>query len=88
MCCGDSDSGRYSPASNLRVDEFLACLGKIVARDFVWPVGAEGEPQLVTVPMLAGYGLDTESGVAITVRDRGLPPNQVVLGDDAGDGLV
>ena len=88
MCCGDSASGRYFPASNLRIDEFLACLGKCVARDFVWPVGAEGEPQLVTVPMLAGYGLDTESGVTITVRDRGLPPNQVVLGDDAGDGLV
>lgn len=88
MCCGDSVTGRYEPASNLRIDEFLACLDKSGAEDFVWPVGAAGEPSLVTVPMLAGYGLDTEGGVAITVRDKGLPPNQVVLGNDAGDGLV
>lgn len=88
MRCADGVSACDTPASGARIDELLTALAKTEAEGFVWPVGATNETSAVTAPQLAGYGLDPESGVTVTIRDRGLPPRQIVLGNEAGDGLV
>lgn len=86
--CADREGAVDSPASSAKIDEFLGALAKAAASAFVWPVGATNEPPVATAPLLAGYGLDPESGITITIRDRGLPPSQIVLGKEAGGGLV
>lgn len=86
--CADTDSGRDLPASSARIEEFLSLLEKSSAKTFVWPVGASNEPSVATAPLLAGYGLDSESGTAITIRDKGRPPCQIVFGKEAENGLV
>lgn len=88
MLRADREGFADSPASNARIDEFLNALSKAEARSFIWPVGASNEPSVVTAPLLAGYGLDSESGITITIRDKGLPPSQIVFGNEAGAGLV
>lgn len=84
----EREGGSDIPASNARIDEFLNSLLKAEAKGFVWPVGALNEQSVVTAPLLAGYGLDPESGVTITIRDKIRAPNQIVLGKEAGSGLV
>lgn len=88
MCRADRNASADTPASGVKIEEFLSALVKSEARSFVWPVGASNEPQVATAPLLAGYGLDSENGIALTIHDRGLNPVRMVLGNEAEGGLV
>lgn len=87
MSCVEEETGRYTPASNIKIEEFLNSLAKAKAEDFIWPIGVTNEKSSVTAPMLAGYGLDVDRGVVITIRDKTLSSSRIVIGNDAGDGF-
>lgn len=84
-----ADETVVTAASAVHVRELLQRLGEAEAVDFVWPVGAPGEPQLATAPLLAGYGLDAESAVTLTLQRPGdAARHQVSFGKPATNGLV
>lgn len=83
-----SESGAGKTASSVKVAEFISLLSKSVAKSFVWPVGASNETAVASSSLLAGYGLDAESAVTVTLRDKVFPDEQIVLGRAASDGLV
>ena len=85
---GAKDGDPVEPVSAALVARFLARLDAAEATGFVWPTGATNEPAVATAPLLAGYGLDSDSAVTVTVRARGRPDEQVSFGRDAGDGLA
>lgn len=75
-------------ASAARVKELLSGLGSASAVDFAWPVGASNEPAIATAPLLAGYGLDPETAVTVTLHSGGRADQQISFGKEAKDGLV
>jgi len=81
-----ADSG--DAASSVRIRELLSAIGATQAQAFFWPVGASNEPASATAPLLASYGLDSESAVTVTLRSRGGADRQVAFGKEASDGLV
>ena len=76
------------PASAAKIKELLSGLGAASAVEFLWPVGASNEPAIATAPLLAGYGLDPDSAITVTLHSSGRADQQVVLGKEAKDGLV
>lgn len=84
----DGNTSVNTPASNTEIDEFLSALAKAKAKSFVWPVGSSNEPPIVTAPLLAGYGLDSESGTTVTVYGKVGSEYRIVLGKEAENGLV
>ncbi len=82
---GDESS---EPASIVKVRTLLAGLGRATIADYVWPVGAPGESSVASAPLLAGYGLDPESAVTVTLRSPGQADRQVSFGKEATDGRV
>ncbi len=85
---GTADGDAPEPASAVKVRSLLAGLGRATIADYVWPVGAPGESPVATAPLLAGYGLDPESAVTVTLRSPGLADRQVSFGKEATDGRV
>ncbi len=79
---------RKAVASAQRVALLLSALQTTEAEEFFWPVGATNEPSRTTVALLAGYGLDPESAVTITLRGRDGSDRTVSLGKEAGRGRV
>jgi len=77
-----------APASAGKVKALLAALESAAASGFVWPTGAAGEPETATSALLAGYGLDPESAVTVTVRCADGADRQVSFGKESGGGLV
>lgn len=77
-----------APASSGKVKALLSNLMSASASGFVWPTGADGEPKTPTAALLAGYGLDPESAVTVTVRCADGVDRQVSFGKEAGGGLV
>ncbi len=77
-----------APASSARIRGFLAGVMSAEASSFVWPTGAVGEPSEATASLLAGYGLDPESAVTVTVRCADGLDRQVSFGKEAGSGAV
>ncbi len=75
-------------ASAVKIDEFVSALAKAEVKSFVWPVGGTNEAAALASSVLAGYGLDSESGVALTIRDKVYPDTHIVFGREASDGLV
>ena len=75
-------------ASTKKVDKFLSDLISAEAVEFVWPVGASNETEHVAVSLLAGYGLDTESAIVVTLKGSGARDNQISFGKEASGGLV
>ena len=75
-------------ASSVRIRELLSAIGAAQAKAFFWPVGASNEPASATAPLLASYGLDSESAVTVTLHSRGGADRQVAFGKEASDGLV
>ena len=75
-------------ASNQKVEKFLADLIAAEAVDFVWPVGASNETQHVAVSLLAGYGLDPDSAIVVTLKGADARDSQISFGKEARDGLV
>ncbi len=84
----DREGEADSLASSAKIDELLGALCKTTAKGFVWPVGATNETTRVTPPLLAGYGLDSESAVTMTIYESGKAVGQIGFGNDAGGGLV
>ena len=84
----DSNGSIETPASSVMIDEFLLSFAKAEVKSFVWPIGATNESQVVTAPLLAGYGLDSESGTTVTIYNKGLAASRIVLGKEAENGLV
>lgn len=84
---GAKDSDSAEPASAVKIREFLSALGAARASASVWPVGATNEPDIATSAMLASYGLDADSAVAVTLHGGG-PDRQAVFGKAASGGLV
>ena len=75
-------------ASTRRVEAFLAELFSIEAQEFIWPLGTTNEPARATVALLAGYGLDSESAITLTLRGLDGVDRSISLGKDAGDNRV
>ena len=85
---GDSWNVGTSAAAPQKVGKFLADLTAATAVDFVWPVGASNEADHVSASLLAGYGLDPDSAVTVTLKSLDGAIRQISLGKTAGDGLV
>lgn len=75
-------------ASSAKVKDFLGRLSSARALGFVWPVGASNETDHVTSSYLAGYGLDPDSAVTVTLKCGDGVSRQISLGKEAGDGMV
>ncbi len=82
------DGSVEAPASAVKVKELLAALSAAKAFDFAWPVGSPDEPATPTATLLAGYGLDADTAVTVTLHSHGRPDQQVSFGKAAGDGRV
>lgn len=82
------DSEGEKVASAVKIDEFISSLAKAEVKSFVWPVGGADEAASLASSVLAGYGLDSETGVALTIRDKVYSDTHIVFGREASDGLV
>ena len=74
-------------ASATKVKGLLKELSAASAVGFVWPTGEAGEPAAATAGLLAGYGLDPENAVTVTVKCFDGEDRQVAFGNEK-DGLV
>ena len=75
-------------AADKKVDAFISDLSSATAQSFVWPVGASNEADHVSSSLLAGYGLDPDSAVTVTLNGLDGRNDRVTFGKVAGDGLV
>ena len=85
---GDSWTVDRVAAAPQKVAKFLADLTSAEAVDFVWPVGASNEADRVSASLLAGYGLDPDSAVTVTLKGLDGAVRQISFGKAAGDGLA
>ncbi len=79
---------REASASAERVKTLLEGVMTVSATRFIWPTGAAGEAPAVTTALLAGYGLDPETAVTVTVKCTDGFDRQISFGNEATDGLV
>ncbi|HBJ59347.1 MAG TPA: hypothetical protein DDY72_02565 [Verrucomicrobia bacterium] len=77
-----------APVSTSRVNQFLQALAEARADSFVWPVGASNEPPVAPASLLAGYGLDAESAITVTLRNAAGTANQLSFGASASSNQV
>ena len=75
-------------ASAARVRTFLGKIFAAQAAGFVWPVGASNETTHSSVALLAGYGLDAENVMTITLRGVDGRDTSISFGKEAGPNLV
>jgi len=75
-------------ASSSRVERFLVDLLSSEALDFVWPVGSSNEVERVSSSLLAGYGLEPESAVAVMLKGVEGEGRHLSLGKPASPGRV
>ena len=75
-------------ASSQKISEFIEDLTTASAVNFVWPVGASNETDHASTSLLAGYGLDPDSAVTITLNDVNGKSRRLSFGKEASDGLV
>ena len=75
-------------AASQKVAEFLKGLTSVKAASFVWPIGTSNETDHVSSSLLAGFGLDAESAVAVTLNDANGLGRNILFGKAAGEGLV
>lgn len=76
------------PAASTKVKKLLSDVFAARAVDFVWPVGSTNEVEEASSALLAGYGLDAESAVALAVKGADGAERRLLFGADAADGLV
>ena len=81
-------SPREARASSEKVSRLLAAAMNSKAESFAWPTGAAGEALTPDAALLAGYGLDPESAVTLSVRCSDGTDAQVPFGKEAPGGLV
>lgn len=70
------------------VAAFVSRLAAADAVDFVWPVGGSNESDRVSADILAGYGLDAESSVVVSLNSSNGTGGRVVFGKPVGGGLI
>ena len=75
-------------ASLQKVSTFLSKITSATADSFVWPVGASNETEHVSTALLAGYGLDPDTAVTVTLKDLDGADCRVSFGKEAQDGKV
>ena len=75
-------------ASAPLVGRFLSSLLAAEAKAFVWPTGAPGEGEGVSASLLAGYGLDSDSAVTVTLKRPGGTGASISFGKRADEGTV
>ena len=75
-------------ASQQKVSDFLAKITSATAESFVWPVGASNETEHASTALLAGYGLDPDTAVTVTLMDVDGTGRRVFFGKEAQDGKV
>ena len=75
-------------ASASRIGKFLSSVLAAKAKKFVWPVGASNEMETASASVLAGYGLDPDSAITLTLKGVDGFDRQVSFGSDAEDGTV
>ena len=85
---GDGWKTSEGQVSAAKVAKFLSGLSAAEATGFVWPKGGSNETAVASASLLAGYGLDPESSVTVTLKSVDGSNSQVSFGRDAGDGVV
>lgn len=75
-------------AAPQKVQKFLSDLVSASAIDFVWPVGATNENDRASASLLAGYGLDPDSAVTVTLKGLDGAVRQISFGKAAAEGCV
>ncbi len=85
---GDGWKASSGSVSAAKVKSFLADLTAAEAVGFAWPVGDTNEAAVASASLLAGYGLDPESSVTVTLKTVDGANVQASFGKDAGEGLV
>ena len=70
------------------VSDYVVRLSDATAVSFVWPVGASNETDRASASLLAGYGLDSESAVSVTLTSADGANSRVLFGKSVGDGLA
>ena len=79
---------RESPASAAKVRKFLDTVLDARVANFVWPVGATNETDTASVALLAGYGLDPDNAVTVTLKGTDGVDRLLSLGKEADRGHV
>ncbi len=74
--------------SSSRVRTFLGKIFAARAVGFVWPIGVSNETTRSSVALLAGYGLDSENVMTITLRGVDGRDTSISFGKEAGPNLV
>lgn len=78
-----------APAASAKVKKLLSDITSARAVHFIWPVGASNEISQASAALLAGYGLDAESAVTVTLRGTdGGSEKRISFGSEASEGLV
>ena len=75
-------------ASSQKITEFIDDLTTASAVSFIWPVGSSNETDHATSSLLAGYGLDPDSAVTVTLNDINGKSRRLSFGKEADDGNV
>ena len=71
------------------VDGFVDDLLSASAVSFVWPVGGTNETEHISTSLLAGYGLDPDATMTVSLTDGSSDVlRRVSFGKEAADGLV
>ncbi len=75
-------------ASEATVSQFLRDLTTMEAQSFVWPTGATNEVGQASAALLAGYGLDPETSVTVTIKRSVGRNSSISFGKRAGETTV
>ena len=75
-------------ANAAKIKKLLDDLAAAEAVDFIWPIGAKGENPNATMSLLAGYGLDPDTAVTLTLKCADGIDRRISFGKTARDGLV
>lgn len=75
-------------ASSQKITGFIDDLTTASAVSFIWPVGSSNETDHATSSLLAGYGLDPDSAVTVTLNDINGKSRRLSFGKEADDGNV
>ena len=81
---GDSWQIGGSPASGVKVREFLTLVSEATARDFLWPTGSADETDTISSARLSAYGLDAETAVSVVFHCLDGSDRRLLFGLDIG----
>ncbi len=75
-------------AAATKVRKLLEDICAARAVDFVWPLGTTNEVSEISSALLAGYGLDAENAVTVSMKGVDGAERRISFGREASDGLV